>query len=155
MLNWRWATLTEFTANEWHDIGVLRQAVFIVEQRCPYPDLDELDPDCLHLVGYDDQARPAAYLRLVPPGMKFAEASFGRVLVAPAMRGKGLARELILRAQQQHAITYAGQPNRIGAQVYLTDFYQSLGFVAQGDIYLEDEIPHQDMIWDGQITATS
>lgn len=149
-MRWRWARLDQLSAVEWHAIGMLRQTVFIVEQRCPYPDLDHLDPDSDHLIGYDDHGQPLAYLRLVPPGYKFEQPSLGRVVVSPAARGRKLGVELVRQGLLGHAERYPSQPNTIGAQAYLTEFYRSLGFEPISEHYLEDEIPHLDMRWTPQ-----
>lgn len=144
-IRWRWGDLSDFSAAEWHAVGVFRQAIFVVEQRCPYPDLDALDPLSRHLAGYDDDGRLVAYLRLVPPGLKYPAPSLGRIALATTARGIGNGRALVREGLAEHQRRYAGQPNTIGAQAYLTQFYRSLGFEPCSDIYLEDEIPHLDM----------
>lgn len=144
---WRhegWSTLT---TDELYRIMVVRQRVFVVEQNCPYLDPDGLDRLASHL-WCDDEAGAAAlaYLRIFAPGVRFAEASFGRVVTAPEARraglGRALMREAIERLEQAHGPT----PVRIGAQKYLEDFYGSFGFVRVSDDYLEDGIPHLTMV---------
>ena len=147
MLRWRWATLDTLTAAEWHEVGVLRQAVFIVEQQCPFPDLDAIDPESRHLLGRDDSGQLVAYLRLVPAGHKYPTPSIGRVVTAASARGNGTGKALMLEALAEHMRCYPGQPNTIGGQAYLNGFYQSLGFRPVSDIYLEDDIEHIDMVW--------
>jgi ElaA protein len=144
-ITWRWAALDELTAREWHEVGVLRQSVFIVEQTCPYPDLDEHDPHSAHLLGFDAAGELVAYLRLVPPGRKYAEPSLGRIVTRSSARGTGLGRPLVQEGLDEHVRRYPGLANTIGAQARLTEFYRSLGFEPFGDTYLEDDIVHIDM----------
>ncbi|HEY9103585.1 GNAT family N-acetyltransferase [Chitinimonas sp.] len=147
MLSWRWATLDELTAAEWHEVGVLRQAVFIIEQQCPFPDLDHIDPESRHLLGRNAAGELVAYLRLVPAGYKYPTPSLGRVVTAATARGTGSGKALMLEGLAEHMRCYPGQPNTIGGQAYLQGFYESLGFRAISDIYLEDDIEHLDMVW--------
>ena len=81
MLQWQWATLAELSSLQWHEVGVLRQTVFVVEQTCPFPDLDAKDIDSHHLLGRNSEGRLVAYLRLVPAGHKYATPSLGRVVM--------------------------------------------------------------------------
>lgn len=144
-LTWRWHALSEMSAAHWHTVASLRQAVFVVEQTCAYADLDALDTISQHLLGHNAAGELVAYLRLVPPGVKYPDASLGRILVAAPYRRQGLGRELVQSGLRQHQALYPGSVNTIGAQTYLLDFYRSLGFVPQGEPYLEDNIPHIDM----------
>lgn len=146
-LHWQWATLDALSAREWHEVGMLRQAVFIVEQRCAFPDLDELDLNCLHLLGRNGAGELWAYLRLVPPGGKYDTPSIGRVVTASAARGSGAGRALMLEGMAEHQRRYPGQPNTIGGQAYLNAFYESLGFETISEVYLEDDIEHYHMRW--------
>lgn len=146
-VDWLWTDFSKLTVAQWHAVGVLRQSVFIVEQRCPYPDLDALDPSSQHLLGWSESGDLLAYLRLVPPGLKYAEPSLGRIVVASAGRGAGLGVDLIREGQAGHQRLFPGQANTIGAQVYLQRFYTRLGFVNISEPYLEDDIPHIDMRW--------
>lgn len=146
-LHWQWATLDALSAREWHEVGMLRQAVFIVEQRCAFPDLDELDLNSLHLLGRNGAGELWAYLRLVPPGGKYDTPSIGRVVTATAARGSGAGRALMLEGMAEHQRRYPGQPNTIGGQAYLNAFYESLGFETISEVYLEDDIEHYHMRW--------
>lgn len=146
-LHWQWATLDALSAREWHEVGMLRQAVFIVEQRCAFPDLDELDLNSLHLLGRNGAGELWAYLRLVPPGGKYDTPSIGRVVTASAARGSGAGRALMLEGMAEHQRRYPGQPNTIGGQAYLNAFYESLGFETISEVYLEDDIEHYHMRW--------
>jgi len=124
----------------------LRNEVFVVEQDCVYQDADGKDPYSRHLCGWDDD-RLAAYCRILPPGISYAEASIGRVVTAPAYRKAGLGRELMQQAMEKTCSLFHTGTIRIGAQCYLGKFYTSLGFLTCGPEYLEDGIPHIHMIF--------
>lgn len=138
-------TFQELSTDELYVILRLRAEVFVVEQNCPYQDLDSKDQSCHHLMLYDS-GELVAYCRLVPAGISYSENAIGRVISAPSHRGKGLGKKIM-----ELAITYCegiwGKgPIRLGAQVYAKGFYESLGFVAEGEEYLEDDIPHVEMV---------
>jgi len=139
--SWLVRRFDELTTAQLYAIVQLRERVFVVEQSCVYQDADGADPACRHLWAERD-GRVIAYLRIVPAGLKFAEVSIGRVVVAPEARGTSLGRELM-----QRGIAEAGHvPIRIGAQAHLERFYGELGFQRTSDIYDEDGIPHIDML---------
>lgn len=144
-LKWRTYSFADLGADTLYALLAARQQVFIVEQNCPYLDADGADPHCAHLIAWRND-EIAAHARLVPPGLKFAEASIGRVLTTAIGRGQGLGRELMQRALTGVADAYGVGPVRIGAQQYLERFYQSLGFVTVSPSYLEDGIPHVEML---------
>ncbi|NTX51369.1 GNAT family N-acetyltransferase [Myxococcus sp. CA051A] len=150
MPNWQWKAFSELTLDELYDVLALRQEVFIVEQKSLYLDVDGLDRSALHLLAFEDagpQSFLAAYLRILPPDVKFPGASsLGRVVTSPRARGRGLGRELTARGITRLEALYPDADIRISAQDYLRAFYTSLGFVAEGDIYDEDGIPHVEMV---------
>ncbi|WP_224788752.1 GNAT family N-acetyltransferase [Pandoraea terrae] len=127
-----------------------RSAVFVVEQDCVYQDIDGRDLQCLHLIAQARDAqgelRIVAYLRLLPPGLAYEEASLGRVLSTAPYRGTGIGRELIARALSEIEAHWPGAAVRISAQAYLERFYGAYGFVTQFGPYDEDGIPHLDML---------
>ncbi|MDH8678196.1 GNAT family N-acetyltransferase [Fusibacter bizertensis] len=130
-----------------YNIIALRIDVFILEQTCLYPELDYKDQSSLHLYAMDEQSNIKAYLRILPPGVSYAEVSIGRVVVSPAARGTQLGRDLMQRAIKQINDVYGKVPIRISAQAYLESFYTSLGFQPVSEIYLEDDIPHLEMLF--------
>lgn len=142
MLDWTWATLDDLSARQWHQLAMLRQSVFVVEQQCPYPDLDKLDSESLHLLGFDPTATLVACLRLVPPGRKYPEPSLGRIAVTARFRRQGLGVALVREGLAMHRHMYPGMSNTIGAQCYLHRFYARLGYAKIGEPYLEDGIAH-------------
>lgn len=122
----------------------LRQDVFVVEQACAYPDLDGLDQHGWHMRCLDGDT-VLAYQRCLPPGIAYPESSLGRIVVNPAARGTGLGRELVQRGIDFNCQQWPQTDIYIGAQAYLQTFYACLGFVSEGDAYLEDGILHIHM----------
>ena len=139
-----WSRLETLTAPQLHTILQARAAVFVVEQACVYQDVDGLDAHAWHLQLLHD-GQLAAYARVVDAGWKYPQPSIGRVLTVAAYRGQGLARLLMQEAMRGTQAHYPHAGIEISAQAYLQDFYASLGFVAIGDVYDEDGIPHIGM----------
>ena len=145
MLTWLIKPFAELEPKQLYSLLKLRQDVFCLEQNCLYPELDDKDQQSIHILGLDDN-RLAAYLRCLPPGLQYQEASIGRVVVDPKYRDQQLGRELMLQGIAYCQVHYPEQGIRISAQLHLKDFYQSLGFEATGDSYDEDGIPHIAML---------
>ena len=145
VLRWDWQTWATLSPDALYAILRLRSAIFVVEQNCVFHDMDGVDPACEHLSGRRDGALVAC-LRLVPPGVLSKQPALGRVVVAQDARGQGLGRALMLEGLRHCAQRFPGQPVKVSAQQHLEKFYQSLGFVTAGAMYLEDGIPHVDMI---------
>lgn len=144
-MRWQLAAFDQLDAQSLYALLVARVAVFVVEQRCAYQELDGLDSAALHLTGELDDGRLVALARILPPGTRFAQPSIGRVLTLPPMRGTGLGRVLMQRAIDLCRQRWPTLPIRISAQHHLEDFYRSLGFVTISEVYDEDGIPHIDM----------
>ncbi len=144
-LQWIYKNFEELTKDELYSILRLRNEVFVVEQNCPYQDLDYKDQRSWHLAGWDG-SNLVAYTRIIPPGISFTEASIGRVVTSPAYRATGAGRDLMNISIQKTFKQFDCNSIRIGAQVYLKKFYESLGFVIEGEAYLEDGIPHSEML---------
>ncbi len=144
-LQWSCQPFAALSVVELYQILHWRQHVFVVEQACAYLDADGLDPECLHLSLNNDCGELLAYARLLPPGVQGQEPAIGRVLVARQYRRQGLGRALMLRALDELAQRYPGQAVQVAAQLYLHDFYRSLGFAAIGEPFDEDGIPHLRM----------
>jgi ElaA protein len=124
----------------------LRSDVFVVEQKCAYPDLDgqDLEGDTYHLMGWEDD-QLIAYLRLLDPQSQGGDVVIGRVLTAPAGRGKGLGHEMMEQALKQAEKHWPQVPIYLSAQAHLQGYYGRYGFVVAGEEYLEDDIPHIGM----------
>jgi ElaA protein len=145
MINWILKPFNFLSVHELYAILQLRTEVFVVEQNCVFQDMDDKDQQCHHLMGWKDNLL-AAYTRLVPPGVSYEHASIGRVVTSPAARGGGLGKTLMEKSIEETINLYGAHPIKIGAQLYLKKFYQSLGFSQVGDIYDEDGIDHIHMI---------
>jgi len=145
MLTWRFAPFDKLTAREVHDLFQARVGVFVLEQKCPFQDVDGLDPECWHLIGREDGPL-LAYCRIVPPGIKYAEPSIGRVLTTAAGRKTGAGRALMREAVARTNALWPGRDIRIGAQRYLERFYGDFGFVTASEPYDEDGIVHVEMV---------
>ncbi|MCV2221024.1 GNAT family N-acetyltransferase [Pseudomonas mercuritolerans] len=124
----------------------LRSDVFVVEQKCAYPDLDgqDLEGDTHHLMGWEDD-QLMAYLRLLDPESQGGDVVIGRVITAPAGRGKGLGHAMMEQALKQAEKHWPQVPIYLSAQAHLQGYYGKYGFVAVGEEYLEDDIPHIGM----------
>ena len=141
-LRWFERAFGQLSLTQLYAIVVLRERVFIVEQTCPYLDADGLDLAARHLWAESGDGALHAYLRIVPAGAKFDEISLGRIVTAPEARGTGLGRTLV-----QRGLDAVGDvPVRIGAQAHLEKFYGGFGFRRAGELYLEDGIPHIEML---------
>ena len=151
---WRFAPFAELAPQELHDLYRLRAAVFVVEQKCAFQDVDGADPESWHLLGYGPSPRELlAYSRLLPAGIKFPEPSIGRVITALSVRRTGLGRELMLEAVKRAEKLWPGRAIRIGAQQYLQKFYGEFGFVTVSAPYDEDGILHVEMLRPGSTVA--
>ena len=127
----------------------LREAVFVVEQNCPYPDADGRDPNAWHLLGWTQATHGrtlVAYARIFEPGIRYDQASIGRVVTSGEVRGTGLGRVLMAEALRRVDSLAPAQPVKIAAQRRLEDFYLGFGFKTISDPYEEDGIIHVDML---------
>ena len=156
-IQWQVKGFNDLTNNELYDVLKLRIDVFVVEQTCYYPDLDNKDrhQDTLHLFSYlppstdasaeDDEI--SSYLRIVAKGQSYDDyISIGRVVIAPKARGTGLGHELIKEALSVCQLYFPEQKIKISAQEHLEKYYNQHGFVRVSEMYLEDDIPHIAMI---------
>ena len=127
----------------------LRQRVFAVEQNCAYLDADGLDLDAWHLLGWEENSTKlslSAYLRVLPAEAKYPEPSIGRVVTAPEARRKGFGKAIMTEAIKKIRDEFGNISIRISAQAYLEKFYSELGFSKVSAPYLEDGIPHIQML---------
>ena len=148
-IDWQWARFNELGLDDLYAVVRLREAVFVVEQNCPYPDADGRDPNAWHLLGwrkYGAERRLVAYARVFEPGVRYEEASIGRVVTAPDIRGSGAGKALMAEALRRTESLVPGQPVKIAAQRRLERFYLDLGFQTVSAPYEEDGIIHVDMI---------
>jgi ElaA protein len=144
-VEWITKTFDQLTVDELYDVLQLRQAVFVVEQKCWYLDADGVDKHSLHLLGRLHSGQLACYLRIVPPGHRFNEPSIGRVVVDHSLRRHRIGTSLMTCGIALVENSYPAFGIFLSAQKYLEDFYGSFGFTGTGHEYLEDGIPHVDM----------
>lgn len=149
-LQWRCLPFQALSADTLYRLLRLRSEVFVVEQACVFLDMDGLDKQCLHVLGEVVDQHGNVHLhastRLVPPGVAFAEASIGRVVTAPAARRGGIGHALMAESVRLLELLWGPQPIRIGAQAHLESFYNRHGFVSDNKPYIEDGIPHLEMV---------
>jgi ElaA protein len=145
MIRWQLTKFNELTPFELYAILQLRNEVFVVEQNCVFQDADNKDQRSYHLMGWSED-RLIAYSRLIPAGIAYEFVSIGRVVTAPDKRRNGTGKELMSEALKASVELFGNVSIKLGAQLYLKSFYESFGFVQSSDIYIEDGIPHIEMI---------
>ena len=144
-MNWNYKTYTELTKDELYSMLRLRAKVFVVEQDCPYQDVDNKDQKAIHIFAIDKN-EVVAYTRVFKAGVYFQEASIGRVVTKPSYRGTGLGKKLMQKTIDYIEKSTISKPIRISAQTYLIAFYEDFGFKKTGIEYMEDGIPHISML---------
>lgn len=151
-LQWHWLRFDQLCREQLYELLRLRSEVFVVEQNCVFQDMDGLDDQAMHLLGVRASVGSAqapelvAYVRCFPNGITFDEASIGRVLTRQSARGGGLGHVLMAEAIRALVAEWGAQPIRIGAQAHLKSFYERHGFADVGKPYMEDGIPHLEMV---------
>jgi ElaA protein len=138
---------SDLSLDEFHDILQLRINVFVVEQNCPYAELDGKDKLSYHIYLKDNTTdKICACARILPQGISYPEVSIGRVASDTNRRGRGIGQELMKQTLNFITEKFGEVSVRISAQKYLVEFYESFDFVSTGKEYLEDDIPHVEMI---------
>ena len=145
-MNWEMKKFSELSSEEIYDILKIRNEVFIVEQQCIYEDCDGKDKNSYHLFAKENE-EILVYSRILEKGISYNEISIGRVLTNKNYRGGGLAKQMMQRAIEFIENNLNEKAIRISAQEYLLNFYEYLGFVQVSDVYLEDGIPHVEMVY--------
>jgi ElaA protein len=144
-IQWLLKKFEELTPYQLYAILKLRSEVFVVEQNCVFQDADDKDQSSYHLMGFNNN-KLIAYTRLVPPGKIYEQVSIGRVVTSPSVRGSGAGKELMKQSVDAVYNLFGAQPIKLGAQLYLKQFYGLFGFEQMSDVYLEDGIEHIYMI---------
>jgi ElaA protein len=145
-MNWKIKRFQELKTEEIYEILRIRNEVFIVEQHCAYLDCDDKDRTAVHLFLVENH-EIIAYLRILQKGISYDEISIGRVLVNENHRGKGLAQEMMNKAITFIEEDLKEREIRISAQAHLIGFYKGCGFEKVSEVYLEDDIPHMEMLY--------
>ncbi len=136
----------ELSLDEFHDIIALRIAVFVVEQDCPYQELDGKDKEAFHVM-VEKQSVILGTTRILPPGVAYDEPAIGRVVSDPESRHLKIGHILMKASMEFLEKTYGSRLARLSAQTHLVKFYAKHGFVSTGKTYLEDGIPHTEMLF--------
>ena len=144
-ISWEIKSFEQLSTIELHDLLKIRVDIFVVEQACPYPEIDGKDPVCLHVLGKNKSGEIIATARIAPAGVIYPEVSIGRVVIQDAFRSFGLGKIIM-----KHSIDYCNDvlkatSIKIAAQLHLKKFYSDLGFVQISEVYLWDGIEHIDM----------
>ena len=147
-LQWGTKSIHQLTAEQLLEVFQLRVDVFVVEQQCAYRELDEYDrhAEVRHLLGRNEAGELIAYSRLLPPGLRYPEVNLGRFVVRADSRKQGIGHQLLQTALREISGSWPARPIRISAQDYLQGFYVQYGFSRVSDVYLEDGIPHVEMV---------
>ena len=148
-LFWQWSRFSELRPDDIYAVVRLREAVFVVEQNCPYLDADGRDPGAWHLLGWNQgpaERSLVAYARVFEPGVRYSEGSIGRVATAQEVRRTGVGKRLMAEALRRLELLAPEQKIKIAAQQRLEAFYAGFGFTTVSEPYEEDEIMHVDMV---------
>jgi ElaA protein len=147
-LEWEVKVFQKLSVDQLFEILQLRVDVFVVEQQCAYPELDDYDrhEETRHVFAHDEGSRLIAYVRILPPGLRHPEVCIGRFVVRLEARGKGIGHQLLRNALDVIHECWSGCAIRISAQEYLQGFYVQYRFTRVSDVYLEDGIPHVEMV---------
>ena len=145
-MKWILKNFSDLSVDEIHDFLKLRINVFVVEQNCPYNELDGKDKIALHLLGFNNKNEIIAYTRIFKPGDYYKQAAFGRVVVHEEFRNQKIGYDLVNKTIEEMKLLFGNADIMIGAQTYLKKFYKSFGFNQIGEGYIEDGIPHIYMV---------
>lgn len=146
-MQWRLKKFNDLTLDELYGILKLRVEVFVVEQNCPYQDIDDKDQLSYHLF-LEDDGEIVAVLRILPENVSFDEVAIGRIIVKKSYRGQGISKVMIEKALDFIINDLGKNRVKLSGQAYLTDFYRGLGFEKISEVYLEDGIKHYDFLYE-------
>jgi ElaA protein len=145
-LTWKLLKFEELSVFQLYELLKLRTAIFVVEQNCPYQELDGKDPFSFHLLGYDKEEL-VTYARILPVGLSYPSvASIGRVVVKQTRRKEQFGKQLMHESIKHTKELFGNVSIKIGAQLYLKNFYENLGFEQTSDVYLDENMPHIEML---------
>lgn len=148
-VSWHIYHFSDLSAKQFHDLLQLRINVFVVEQNCSYPELDNKDLDAYHVIGLH-KGKTIATARVLKPGVSYSQPSIGRVAVDENFRKQKLGDDLMQFSMQQTQQLFPNQEVKISAQEHLKHYYEKHGFKQVSEMYLEDDIPHIAMLYTTQ-----
>lgn len=146
-LDWQVKHFRDLSLNEFHDIIAIRIEVFVIEQNCTYQDLDGKDKKCYHLICRDDKGDIVSTARIAQPGLIYDEIALGRIVITEKLRGKGFGHELMKECVEFCKVKFGNTSIRMSAQSHLKKYYEHHNFIPTGKEYLEDGIPHSEMLY--------
>lgn len=151
-IEWHCKPFSELSNDQLYELIKLRIDIFVVEQTCPYTELDDKDRDdqTHHLMAYE-AGELLATARLLPPGLSYSNSSIGRFAVLLERRKQGIGTQLMQQCMTNIAKLWPKTAISISAQQHLKKFYQGFGFKNESGVYHEDGIPHIDMLLDQEI----
>jgi len=145
-ITWQTKAFKDLTVDEYFEIIFLRTQIFVVEQNCPYQEVDEKDRSAFHLFGRAENGEIIAVTRILPQGISYDDVSIGRVALKKECRGQGIADTLMIASLNFIKKEFGTVAIRISAQEHLLNYYGKHGFKKVGEMYLEDDIPHIEML---------
>lgn len=146
-IHWNIKHYNELSLDEFHDLIQLRIDVFVVEQNCPYSELDGKDKKSYHVIGRDGFGKIAATARILPAGVSYEnDVAIGRVVIGTEHRGLQLGHELMKQCREFIELEFGKTSIRLSAQKHLENYYSQHDFISTGKEYLEDGIPHVEML---------
>lgn len=149
-MNWSFKSYEALSKEDLYDILALRAEVFVVEQDCPYQDVDYKDQKSHHVLARDPNQLLVGYTRIPAPDVSYnGIPAIGRVITKENARGTGLGHELILKSLEYIQELYGNIDVKLSAQSHLVGYYGKHGFASTGKEYLEDGIPHTEMLRKG------
>lgn len=152
-IKWEIKPFDMLSLSDFHNIMALRIAVFIVEQNCPYQELDGNDFGAVHVVGKNNNNEIVATARILPKGIAYTELAIGRVVTAKSIRHLKKGHELMNVCMNYITEKHPNENVKLSAQSHLVNYYGKHGFKETGNHYLEDDIPHSEMLYDANISA--
>jgi len=153
ILNFQIKHFNELSLIEFHDLIALRVKIFVVEQNCSYLELDGKDKISYHVICRNGTGEIMATARILPQGISYEEVSIGRVVTDESVRGKGEGHVLMKACMDFISKEFGRVPVKISAQSHLEKFYNAHLFFSTGKEYLEDDIPHMEMLYLPQIES--
>ncbi|MGM0480023.1 MAG: GNAT family N-acetyltransferase [Bacteroidota bacterium] len=148
MLDWQFKYYNDLTLNELYDILALRVKVFVVEQNCPYQEMDGRDKKSYHLICRNGKGDLVGTMRILPKGVAFAAIGFGRIVLDESERGVQQGHQMMREAMKFCRAEFGDVPVYLSGQKHLEKFYNHHNFHSTGNEYLEDGIPHVEMCYE-------